>query len=290
MFWEMGASEETDAAAPDEARLRSYLAGELSDAEQEKLETDLARSPAGRQRLAELAGIEVERPSPRVRERVLAALPEASAQGGDSQPSDPTQRAAWRWPGARTQPLTSHRRRRTWRTAAAAAAVLLLAITGYRWLGPAGETVVVADFELAATALASDRSAAPYTGSESAPSSVLHAYPSTRISIRATSESANRGAVDYAIYRLEEDRLVRIELEPTLFRYGGEFEAPARQMVGERPGRYRLYVAAAAHGDLPRSVAVVGEPLDALRAATGGPVHRLAPLDLLAEAQQQEPG
>jgi hypothetical protein len=296
MYWEMAASEDAEAAAPDEQQLRRYLAGSLSAAEQEALEHRLARSPAGRQRLAELRGVEPARPSARVRAQVLAALPSPEASAGlrpgaaraaQTTGEPPSRRRGGRWLGARSWPLKSLRGRRAWQVAAAAA-VVLLAVAGLQWLRPTHRTVVVADFELAASALAVDRSG-PVAGDagtdEGGTGAVLRAFPSTRVAIRATTDSPTRGAVDYGLYLLRNQRLERVELDAVVYRYGGEFEAPARRIVGDRPGRYSLFVAAGAHGRLPDSVAAGSDPLAALRAAVAGPAHPLAPLELLTESE-----
>lgn len=259
-LWEMAASEEAELASPSDAELRAYLHGNLDPEAQTDLETHLARSPDGRQRLVELTGVQLDGPAARVREQVLAHLPQKVQ-------AKPNPRAAPR------------RLRSRW---LAAAAVIALLVVGYQFLSPLLNDPDVAQIAVQAIGIKPDRSSG-FNLQPGEPHS-FRAFAGTEITIKVTLPGEPVRKTEVGLYLLHSDRLERIEIPVIATRTCTDFVATARELVGEQPGSYALFVVAGLPGELPARVALEGrEPSRALAQESNGQVQPVAPLELLAE-------
>jgi hypothetical protein len=246
-----------------ELQLTAYAAGELSLEEQEQLEATLARSPAGRSRLVELAKIARQAPSSRVRERVLAELPAAPA------------RAAAR--------STPRRLQRGWLAAAAAAVIALVAI-GTQFGPSSNPAVAVRDFEIhmKGMILADRSNTAPIPAD---PDQEYRFHADSVVEIMAkTVEGSSRAGIDFGLYLLRGDQLERLNIEAVPERYCTLFSATAREIVGDRPGLYSLFVLSAATGALPDQLPAGSDPVASLETTSGGKAQAVPPVVIIADS------
>ncbi len=265
-LWEMAASEEGDLSSPPDEELRAYLGDRLEPEAKNLLESRLAQSPSGRARLIELAGVSLEAPSDEVRRRVLAHLPAPASPRIDH-----------------SSPKRSHRP--LWLTAAAA--VIAVVAVGYQWILPHRSDPAIAEFTVSQVGIKTDRSIGD--DSHLADPSPFRAYPDTEVSIKAKILGEPVRKTEYGLYLRQADRLQRIHIpkRDTDSRTCTDFVATAREIVGETPAIYTLFVAAALPGTLPERVDLDGrDPIRALEEASRGRVQPVAPLQLLAEPQE----
>lgn len=219
LLWEISRRDEPAGSPPppDEA-LAAYREGRVTDEEGERIEAQLADSPAARTRLAELAGVTAPAPPPAVRERVLARFPGRA-------PRHPVRR---------------------WLAAAALAASLLLAV-GYSVLHRPGLPAGL-EYQVTASGIARERSAGPAAGP-------VEAYPETRVRLVIEPQGEALAEVDFGIYRERGPSLERLTpggpLTLEIRRGAAVLTGPASSLVGDRPGTYDLYLVVARPGDLP---------------------------------------
>ncbi|MCB1037220.1 MAG: hypothetical protein KDD47_25550, partial [Acidobacteria bacterium] len=200
----------------------SYLAGRMESAAARSFEGRLARSREGRRRLAELAdsGRGAVGPDPELRGRVLETF--KRPRGG--------------------------RHRRFSRAAAILAAGFLLVVVGFvlRPL-PLPEDFAL---EVHAQGIASER-AGPTS------SDLVEALPDTRVRIHAAAKGKAVSGLRFALYLRKDQRLLRLRVpEPTTTRGGVTFSALARDLVGDQPGSFELFVAATRQRRLPAVIAI----------------------------------
>ena len=260
-FWEMAASEEGELSPPTDATLRAYVEGRLDPAEQAACEAHLTQSPQGRDRLVELTGVQLDSPSEALRERVLAHLPKPVRVRGEPKP---------------------HRQhsRRHWLTAAAA--VIALAVVGLQFFVPQPSDRTFADFTVHASGIKTDRSAGDASLLDA--SAPFRAYANTEVTINARIQGEPVRKTEYGLYLRRADRLVRIEIPTIVTHSCSDFVATAREIVGETPGTYSLFVVAGLPGELPDRVELDDrDPSQALARESRGRVQPVAPLQLLAE-------
>ena len=206
-----------DAPAPGDDALNRYRAGELSPEEEERLDGVLARSDAGRQRMAALVGIDAT-PSPQVRQHVLGRAP---------------------------------RRPRSLRQGWAALAASLAAVIGlllFSQLSGVGSLPPDLTYSFSAEGLAEVRS-------EAGAGPLIEAYAETRVRLRATPGAGAVARLDFGLYRADGGALIRLSDGVELSRNRGHatFSARAADLVEGGPGRYELYVVVASRGELPAS-------------------------------------
>lgn len=84
LLWDLAVEAPDGETAPSDEILEAYRSGRLPAGEASRLERLLARSQAGRRRLAALAGIARPEPRSTVRERVLAKLNRLKRAGSAS--------------------------------------------------------------------------------------------------------------------------------------------------------------------------------------------------------------
>ncbi|MDY7092020.1 MAG: hypothetical protein SX243_03525 [Acidobacteriota bacterium] len=231
LLHELGQLEErgTGQLLPDEM-LSAYRLGRLGEDEMRALEARLSQDREGRQKLAQLAGVLERGPSPKVRERVLSAFDE----GVGRQP--PVVR--------RVSPAPWFRHR--WAASVALAASLLLAVflvvNGPEPLPPS------LDYQVEAYGLAQERS-------RPEAESVIEALPETTIRLVVTPRELAEQDVEFGLYRLDEDRLLRLttgaQLRLEVRRGSAVFEGRAGDLVGIEPGEHRIFIAVARPGELP---------------------------------------
>lgn len=228
LLWELSRLAEAPrdpAGMPPDDLLRAFREGRLSEAETERVAALLARSPAARSRLRELAGLAAAGAPPAgLRERILA--------GFGTREVRPRPRRLSRWLPA----------------VAALAAGLLIAVWTLR--SPAGLPSRLA-YDVTVRGLASERS----TGPREEPAAGIRAYPDTPVRLEVSPRGAAEAEVDFGLYRVLEGRLERIVPGPALGveseRGAVRFRGLARDLVGSRPGARVLYLVAAREGDLP---------------------------------------
>lgn len=221
--------EPTPAWVPDDDQLRRYRAGGLDEDESTRVELALGRSAAARERLAALGGVDLAKPSPATRARVLATL--EPSRGATRVTPRPTPRRAW------------------WQAVAAAAAVVLT--IGYCYLPERGlpdtlrYVAEVRGLEVSRGATVSDR----------ADEATARAVPDTLLRLTLTAVENGSSEVAYGLYRQSGSRLERVaEAEGLRLETGpggAEFQIPAARLVGERPGSHRIFLVAARPGNLP---------------------------------------
>ena len=239
--------------APDDEQLRAYREGRLPERDVRELEALLARSPAGRRRLLELAGIDRSLPLRRVRRAVLAAA--------------------------------GQRRTAPWAAAAAVAAGAVLALLTLlpRHPGlPPGLT-----YEVAARGLADVRSAG-----EGGSAVRAYPETTVRIAVRPRGEAPAGVSIGLFRREAGALRRVPPrEARPISERGSAAFEGAAADLLAARaPGAYSLYVVVSAEKELPSRVKVApGEdPAAALR-SSGRLVYPLA-VTLLPQEPPPEEG
>lgn len=230
VLWTLGSHASEGEDPPSDEVLEAFRAGRLPAPEARRVEAVLAQSPAAWGRLAELARLDVSRPSPELRSRVLEAF--VAGQGGS--------------------------RGYRWMAAAALAAALILGLGRQLLLSP-GETTPPPGHTVEIAALRQERS---LEGSSSA----AEAYPDTPVTITASAETAAADLV-YGLYRAtpadDAARFVVSSLEPEgsavevrVYRGAVELMAPARELVGPSPGEHRLYVVVARGESLPPTLSL----------------------------------
>lgn len=239
--------EESGDAAPSDERLSAYRVGSLPADEAERLEALLADHPEARERLAAQAGVELPRPSERMRATVLAAAPRRSSPG--------------RWGD--------------WRGWAAAAGIVLAVAALAFFLRP-GPSKPLPVYEVALTGIAIERSAP-------APSSArVDARRETRISIAVTPLDRGIEGVEFGLYHRWADRLDRLSAGGSirLVENGGAagFEATAEALVGSAAGEHEIYVVVALRGDLPSGRRLQGSEEEVVAWLAEGGARRVYPL------------
>ncbi len=217
--------------APDDARLRAWREGRLSEEEAAEMEELLARSTAGRRRLIELAdvgtGVDRSLPLRRVRKAVLD--------------------------GAR--PGLS---RRSWRTAAALAAMLALAVLGVFLRQPALPKGLASVVSAGGLAEARPEEATVDKAGE------VRAYPDTTVRIVLRPRGDSPAGLSYALFRREGGGLRRVrvpeEARLDVDRGSAGFTgAAARVLATGVPGRYPVFVVISASKRLPSYVENPGD-------------------------------
>lgn len=246
LLHELGQLEERGAGhlLPDEM-LSAYRAGRLGEDEMRVLEDRLGRDREGRRKLAQLAGVLERQPSPKVRERVLSAFEEAARR----QP--PATR--------RVSPAPWFRHR--WAASVALAASLLLAV--FLVINGPEPLPASLDYQVEAYGLAQERS-------QPAAEPVIEALPETTVRLVVTPREVAEQDVEFGLYRLDGDQLLRVipgaRLQLDVRRGSAVFEGRAGDLVGVEPGEHRVYIAVARPGELPQAqrLEVGQKPLEAL--------------------------
>ena len=233
-----GRTPEEEGLLSDE-RLESYRSGKLDEAEARRVEEALSISPTGRQRLAELAEVQLEAPPETVRRHVLEAAPR----------------------GAAATPRQSQRR--WWLGAAAAALAMALLIPTLLDRSLPEELI----FDVTAAGRPPARS---MTLSEEG----IPSLATTRVTIVVEPRGAGQSGLEFGLYRLEGPHLRRLDLDPEVRRETGrgtaQFSALARDLAGSVPGDYEVFVAVAREGDLPEELSVSREEEAAEKLAAEG--------------------
>jgi len=220
-------------------RLEAYRLGNLDDGETRRVEEALSKSPTGRQRLAELAEVQLEAPPEAVRQRVLEAAP-----GGSAKP-------------------LRHPQRRWWLGAAAAVLAMALLIPSLLDRSLPEELI----FDVTAAGRPPARS---MTLSEEG----IPSLATTRVTIVVEPRGEGRSGLEFGLYRLEGPQLKRLDLAPEvrreIARGTAQFSALAQDLAGTVPGGYEVFVAVAREGDLPRKLSVSAEEEAAEKLAAEG--------------------
>jgi hypothetical protein len=222
--------------APDDARLRAWREGRLSEEEAGEMEELLARSAAGRRRLIELAGAPAVDRSLALR-RVRRAVLD----------------------GARPGRSRTRRAMSAVAAMAAIAAMLVLAVIGVFLRQPALPRGLA--YDVSGRGLAEVRSA------EAAPSEV-RAYADTTVRIVLRPRGDSPAGLSYALFRREggglrrvrEPEEVRLEADRGSAVFSG---AASRVLATAAPGRYPVFVVVSASKRIPSYV----ENPDALRSS-----------------------
>lgn len=251
LLWELSRCiGDADETGIDAGQLAAYRDALLDDDEVKRVETALAHCATSRRRLAELGNVTPGLPPARVRAAVLGK-PRMSGAG--------------------------------WKVAAA----LLIAAFALPLLWPqfdAGRAPgdpAPPPFDVRVEALAQIRSGAA--------GDVL-AYPDTPVRIVAEARHAAKADLAYAVYRLEDDRLVRLSdpmaLQIQTYRGAAQITVSAAQLAGPAPGRYPFFLVVAAADSLPAHELSLSrqDPLKEL-AGAGRRVYALS-LTLLEAARQ----
>lgn len=250
-LWDSLRAEQADTGeVPDDASLHDYRAGHLETQAATRLEWRLSRSRRGRQRLAELAGVEPAAPSGTVRDRVLGTA----------------------------QARRSNRRLPIFAAAAAMAAMVLLAL----WIGspgsdPAGLPAGL-DFDVRLEGLAQVRGAETST----------QAYADTPVRISIEPKDLAVDGLQFRVYGRRGDSLVRLDNDTTVsvtaHRGAAEIVAlSAADLAGPEPGLHELYLLVSPQGELPAVVATA-EDLENL---SSGRVYRRT-LEIIATKEGEE--
>lgn len=235
LLWELPRVDEDRAGEPpSDAQLRAYRDGELDEAAATRLEWELARSRAARDRLFAAAGDEE---IARVRGRLFGAA--RSSRG---------------W----------------WALAASLAGIVALGTA--IWMMQADAPTTVAAIEVRMTGLAEVRSpdATSSAPVEAYPQTTVRVAAEVRGEARAGIDWALYRDDGAQLVRVDDAAGVRREVG----RGAAAFEAPAEALVGERIGDHTLYIVAAESSRLPRAVAIDAgdEASDALARASRGRV------------------
>jgi hypothetical protein len=246
--------EEREAGSPlgDEI-LASWRAGELPEAERERVEILLGHSPAARKRLARLAGLRLPEPPARVREAVLASF----------RPARPA-------PG----PL-----RRAWWWAAAAALALALSFPLLRPGQPRGPSHGAGSLPVYELALGGGQAQVRSVPRNPGKSREVAASPDQRITLAITAVDGGKAGVEFGLFRLAGSKLERLDDDRpfAVERDAATFAGEARALAGAVPGRYPLLAVAAWPEDMPADgSAVAGHDPQAVAAAlTAGERRRV---------------
>jgi hypothetical protein len=235
LLWQLSARQEGSAPAPDDAALRAYREGRLGPEAATAVERALAESRQGRERLAQLAEIEPEGPPAELRARILAQAP--GRAGLSAAPGR----------GRVLESAVKFLRRPRGRWGLALAATVLLATVAWRFFVPAGLPADL-QFQVSASGLAEVRGEQHVTGPISAgPDTVV------TLTMEPVGQAVNR--VDFALYRLRDRSLERVDTLPgvnrEVYRGAARFSARAAMLAGPTPMPKNLFLVAARPGDLP---------------------------------------
>ena len=241
LLWESGRLDvDSSCSEIPTSTLVAYREGRLAAAAAAKLEEQLAANPEARTRLAGLVGVEAASPPPEIRERVLARF-----ESRQSESARRTRSASRR---------TGWTRRAGMRRFLQAAAVLIAGLGAMLWLRPPTLPPELA-FDVQARGLAEKRSEA--VGAE-----LVHAYPSTLLKITAAPRGVAIEEVDFALYRVRDERIERVAQGPDVRldveRGVATLTARAGAIVKSGPTTTNLFLVAARPGDLPDAFAPTG--------------------------------
>lgn len=265
LLWELSRLAEGEpTTTPSDEVLEAYRSGALSQEQAAQVEVLLGRDAAARKRLAELAGLSPPPLPKSARRKFLQAVPVRDRE----RPSGARLRRVPRHPVV----LPRH-----WLTAAA---VVLVTLVGAFFLlqpeGPSKRSQLPA-VEASIQGLAEVRQGprVPAAGSD-----FTTAEPDTAVTVGVVVDPPRAGLeVGLYAHRPQRNVVERLPLEATWeSRSTAVFRAPARVLVGERPGSYRLFVVVTGRGRLP-----AGRPLEtgeAPDAAFAGRALRVEPLRL----------
>jgi len=262
LLWELSRlAEDEHAPTPSDEALEAYRSGALSEEEAARVEDLLGRDAAARKRLAELAGLSPPPLPESARRKFLQAVPSRDLE---------------RSSGTRRRPLRPAVLSRQWLTAAAV--VLVTLVGAFYLLQPEdpSERSQLPAVEASIQGLAEVRQGrVPAAGSD-----FTTAEPDTAVTVGLTVDPPRAGLeVGLYAHRPQRGVVERLPLEAIWeSRSTAVFRAPARALVGERTGSYRLFVVVARQGHLPS-----GRPLEAGEApdaALAGRDLRVEPLRL----------
>jgi len=239
---------ETVPEVPD-AVLEAYRAGALSEKETDRVERFLIRSTAGRERLAELAGVSPPTMSDAARRRLLRhkALRHRALRH---------RALGHRALGTQVRPAEVQPDRRrpaslspSWLLAAAAAVVVV--VVGAAWFllvpGTPEELPPLPEIEASIQGLAGVRGQA-LAGSDS-----TTAEADTAVTVGVVVHPPRAGLeVGLYVFRPDRGAVVRLPLQAVWTdRRTAVFRAAARQLVGESPGTYTLFAVIGRADGLP---------------------------------------
>lgn len=211
LLWDLPPRPDEPAEMPADDHLIAYREGRLDDAEAAALEALLATHGAARERLAALAGVALDAPSPALRARVLERLA-------------PRRHAARRW--------------------VAAAAIVAAAVLGTLWLDrDAPPPLPRLTVEL--TGLRGER------GGEAPQDTIPRAFPTTAVEIAGQVTEGEADGVELAVYRRDAGALVRVTAPQAPHRGRFLIRADAAALAGELRGPVTLWIVLGTAGDLP---------------------------------------
>ncbi len=244
ILWTLSATDRDapDAAVPSDETLLAYRAGQLEDSEAQRVETLLGHNIEARERLIELAMVDLAVPSAALRERLV-----------------PSPKRPW------------------WAASAAVAAACLVALGLY--LAQPRALREVPAFDVSVEMLATVRSSAG-TEPGTLPATTHQAFAETPVRIVLEPTEHGVAGVEFGLYIRRDQVLERLVpgagLQLETHRGSAVFEATAARLLGTTPGAYELFVVAA--NRLPSSIDVDpgAEALASLANATGGRIYHQA--------------
>ncbi len=226
--------------------LAAYRDGSLPERQAQSVERALASSTQARRTLANIVGLDHTELPEGTRDRVLSAI-ETGTQ------------AAMTEEAAKVIPFST--RVRQFAVPLAIAAALLLAVV----LVPRGNTGMPqgVHYDVRATGLAQVR------GEEVVATTSLEAEPETLLRLEALPEGMVTRDLDFGLYTLEGNSLVRSSARAAVDRGAARFEVIAADLIGSEPGTRRLWVAVAREGKLPQALDAEGAEAAELLADNG---------------------
>lgn len=221
---------------PSREELADYHGGTLSPDQAAKMESRLAASPQGRERMHRMAGLPAPLAPVGPRQALLARLGLAEEELRQD----------------KAMVASSRRGFSGWRQALPLAAGFLLVLGTFFFIGD--EAVPLPEFRVSTQQMSEFRSAPSADALQAG--GVF--YADSPVSIVVSPWEAAQAGLDFGLYRKEGDRFHRLgvgaEIETRIYRGTATFEASAADLVGEHAGTYSLYVVIAQKGDLPKEI------------------------------------